>query len=101
MEESSINSTYNTINHWNNFKLKLVFEGVIVGAFSGLVVVLYRYLIELAGHFSKKIYLMQKGNNLFIVLWLVFLIFLGYFIGVLIKIINLRCCHSEYGKVDS
>ena len=85
MEESSINSTYHTINHWNNFKLKLVFEGVIVGAFSGLVVVLYRYLIELAGHFSKKIYLMQKGNNLFIVLWLVFLIFLGYFIGVLIK----------------
>ncbi|HNU79766.1 MAG TPA: H(+)/Cl(-) exchange transporter ClcA [Bacillota bacterium] len=85
MEENNINSTFNTINHWNNFKLKLVFEGVIVGAFSGLAVVLYRYLIELAGHFSRTIYMIQKGNNLFIPLWLVVLIFLGYFTGVLIK----------------
>ena len=85
MGENNINSTFNTINHWNNFKLKLVFEGVIVGAFSGLAVVLYRYLIELAGHFSRTIYMIQKENNLFIPLWLAVLIFLGYFTGVLIK----------------
>lgn len=85
MEKNNINNTYNTITHWNNLKLKLVFDGIIVGAFSGLVVVLYRYLIELAGHFSRKIYLMQKENILFILLWLVILIFLGYFTGVLIK----------------
>jgi len=83
--ENSRNNTYHTINHWNNFKLKLVFEGVIVGALSGLAVALYRYLIELAGHFSRTIYLIQKENNLFIPIWLVILIFLGYFTGVLIK----------------
>ncbi|MDD4503327.1 MAG: chloride channel protein, partial [Clostridiaceae bacterium] len=85
MEKNNINSTYNTITHWNNFKFKLVFEGVAVGAISGLAVVFYRYLIELAGHFLKKVYLLQQENNWLIFLWLAALIFLGYLVGILIK----------------
>jgi H+/Cl- antiporter ClcA len=85
MEKNNINNTYNTITHWNNFKLKLVFEGIVVGVFSGLAVVLYRYLIEFAGHFSKKIYLLQQKNNWLIFLWLAVLIFLGYLVGILLK----------------
>ncbi len=85
MEKSNINNTYNTITHWNNFKLRLVFEGVVVGAFSGLAVVLYRYLIELAGHFSKKVYLLQQNNTWLIFLWLLTLVLLGYLVGMLIK----------------
>lgn len=85
MEKINLNTTINTITHWNNFKLKLVFEGVAVGAFSGLAVVLYRYLIELAGHFSKAIYLLQRNNNWLLLLWLLVLIFLGYLVGILVK----------------
>lgn len=85
MEKSNINNTYNTITHWNNFKLKLVFEGVIVGIFSGLAVVLYRYLIELAGHFSRTIYQFLQNNNWFILPWFIVLVFLGYLVGMLLK----------------
>ncbi|HYE84686.1 MAG TPA: ClC family H(+)/Cl(-) exchange transporter [Clostridia bacterium] len=85
MEKTNLNNTINTITHWSNLKLKLVFEGVAVGVFSGLAVVLYRYLIELAGHFSKQVYLLQQKNNLFILLWLAALIFLGYLVGLLVK----------------
>jgi len=85
MKKSNADNTANTITHWNNFKLKLVFEGVVVGAVSGLTVVFYRYLIELAGHFSKKIYLLQQKDNQLIILWLIVLIFLGYLVGILLK----------------
>ena len=85
MENCSKNNTHNTITHWNNFKFKLVLEGVAVGAISGLFVVLYRYLIELAGHLSKKVYILQQEYNWMILLWLIALIFLGYLVGILIK----------------
>jgi H+/Cl- antiporter ClcA len=73
------------MTHWNNFKFKLVIEGVAVGAFSGLAVVLYRYLIEIAGHFSKKMYLLQQNKSWLIPIWFIVLVFLGYLIGILIK----------------
>lgn len=85
MENKNHNNTVNTITRWNDFKLKLVFEGVIIGAFSGLSVVLYRYLIEVAGHLSKKIYLLLHNNSLLIFLWLAVLVFLGYLVGLLVK----------------
>jgi len=85
MEKSNINNTYNTITHWNNFKFKLVLEGIVVGAISGLLVVLYRYLIGLAEHLSKKIYILQQENNWMILLWLITLILLGYMVGILVK----------------
>ncbi|MGE5629527.1 MAG: H(+)/Cl(-) exchange transporter ClcA [Caulobacteraceae bacterium] len=85
MKNTNINNTYNTINHWNHFRFKLVLEGVVVGAFSGLSVVLYRFLIEEAGHLSKKIYLIQLEKNWLIPIWLVILACLGYFVGTLVK----------------
>lgn len=85
MTVTNRNNTKNTVAHWNDFKLRLVFEGIAVGAFSGLAVVLYRYMIELAGHFSKKIYLMQHENRLLIFLWLAVLVVLGAFVGSLVK----------------
>lgn len=85
MKKYNINNTYNTITHWEKFKFKLVFEGVAVGAFSGLAVVLYRYMIELAGQFSKKAYLLQHDNSRLIPLWFAALIFSGYLVGLLVK----------------
>lgn len=85
MENNNINNTYNTITHWEKFKLKLVFEGVAVGVFSGFAVVLYRYMIEWAGHFLKKVYLLQHENYRLIPLWFAALIFSGYLVGMLVK----------------
>lgn len=85
MEKSNPNDTCNTLSRWHNFKLTLVFEGVAVGAVSGLAVVAYRYLIEFAGHFSRQIYLLQQKNGWLIPIWLIVLIFLGYMTGMLVK----------------
>lgn len=49
MEVKNKQNTYNTLFHWNSFKLKLVFEGMSVGIITGLLIVVYRYILEKAG----------------------------------------------------
>lgn len=42
-------NTYSTLKHWQNFKVRLIVEGIGVGVATGLVVVLYRFLLDLVG----------------------------------------------------
>ena len=49
MEVKNKHNTYNSLFHWHSFRLKLVFEGIGVGIIAGLIVVLYRYLLEKSG----------------------------------------------------
>lgn len=78
-------NTYNTLFYWHNFRLRLVFEGVIVGLLTGLVIVLYRYLIEKAGEITNMIYQAQLRNHFLIPLWLIALVLIGYVIGTIVK----------------
>jgi hypothetical protein len=54
MEGNEHNATYNTLFHWNSFKFKLIIEGIV----TGLVVVLYRYLLEDSLTVVNKIYVL-------------------------------------------
>lgn len=56
MIENDNNITYNTLFHWNNFKFKLIIEGVIVGIFTRFIVVLYRYLLEKSSYIINQVY---------------------------------------------
>ena len=38
--------TYNNLNHWQHFRLRLVGEGILVGLFSGLVVGCFRFMLN-------------------------------------------------------
>jgi H+/Cl- antiporter ClcA len=78
-------NTSNTLNHWHNFRLKVVTDGILVGIFSGLVVVLYRVLLEEVGHAAEKFRQLQKGNIGLIFLWFTILILTSYIVGILIK----------------
>lgn len=79
------NNTYNTLFHWQNFRLKLLFEGILVGLLSGLLVVFYRLLLEEAGMLSTKAYSFISKHQGYIPLWFLFLIIIGIIVGIMVK----------------
>lgn len=85
MESKNKHNTYNTLFHWHSFRLKLVFEGIIIGIATGLLIVLYRYALEKAGVLLKYIYKCISTNSLIIIPWFVALIIIGYIIGLMVK----------------
>ena len=56
MEVENKHNTYNTLFHWHSFRLKLVFEGVGVGIITGLLIALYRYILEMAAFLLIDVY---------------------------------------------
>lgn len=85
MQKANTNNTYTTVTKWHNFKYKLVPQGIAVGIFSGLAVVLYRYMVEVAGHFSTKVYLLLHQNHWLVPVWFAALVVLAWFVGMLVK----------------
>lgn len=79
------NNTKNIIMNWNDFRLKIIIEGIIVGAFAGILVVFYRYLLEKALDFSKYMYVLQLKNYWLIPVWFTALIAGGLTVGILVK----------------
>jgi len=85
MKEHNKHNTYNTLSLWHNFKLKIVSEGIIVGIISGLIVVLYRYVIEEMSHLIKNVYSLQVDKPAFIPVWFLILVLTSYIVGRLVK----------------
>lgn len=85
MNSSSKHNTYNTLNRWQNFRFQLVLEGIIVGALSGLLVVLYRIALNLVEIYSKFIYSYEHRNPWFIPIWFLLLLILAYVVGIMVK----------------
>jgi H+/Cl- antiporter ClcA len=82
---SSKSNTYRLISNWNHLNLSLVFEGILVGFFSGLIVVLYRYVIEQIGCVSNFVFFNLTNNYLRLPLWLLTLTALSLSVYFLIK----------------
>lgn len=85
MEKVNKNDTSNTISHFQNFKLKLMFEGIMVGIISGLLIVFYRITLEKAEELRSKFSMLQLKNPLLIALWFLLLIIGAYIVGTLIN----------------
>ncbi|MCB2293479.1 ClC family H(+)/Cl(-) exchange transporter [Clostridium algoriphilum] len=85
MEVKNKQSTYNTLFHWNSFRLKLVFEGIGVGIITGLLIVSYRYTLERSGVFLTYIYKAISIKPLLLVPWIGVLIIVGYIVGLMVK----------------
>lgn len=85
MNSSDRNNTYNTLSRWHNFRFQLVFEGIIVGALAGLLVVFYRIALNSIEIFSKSIYAYEHRNPWFIPIWFLILTILAYIVGRMIK----------------
>jgi H+/Cl- antiporter ClcA len=81
----SNSNTYKIIAHWNSFRLSLVFEGILVGFFSGLIVVLYRYALEQIGLVTSKIYSVLTHHHYLIPLWFMTLLVIALIVNFIIK----------------
>ena len=46
MREQTDGKVYSSLIHWRNFRLKIFGEGIVIGLLAGVVVVLFRYLLE-------------------------------------------------------
>lgn len=81
----NIHNIYNTISDWHNFKLKLVFEGIIVGILTGLTISLFRFILERLGTLLSLIYKFMALRYVFIPIWILILAVIGGFLGYLVK----------------
>ncbi len=61
-------------------------EGILVGVSAGVLVVLYRYFLEIVFALHGKVRFFVLQDPLFLLLWLSFLGFLGWVVGSLVRI---------------
>ncbi|WP_291633845.1 H(+)/Cl(-) exchange transporter ClcA [Clostridium sp.] len=85
MEMKNKNNTHNTLFRWHSFRLKLVFEAIGVGIITGLLIVLYRYVLEAAGTFVTDVYKSISINPILALPWVGALIIAGYIVGLMVK----------------
>lgn len=78
-------NTYNNLARWHNFKLKLVIEGIAVGLVTGLIVVIYRYLLGKSEILIGILYKTICEKPLYILPWVIFLLIIGYVVGLMVK----------------
>lgn len=78
-------NTSNTIRRAEHFQVILIGEGIVVGGIAGLVIVLYRMILEYAGLWLNMILKFCGQNPLRIAGWFLILILLAVCVGKLVK----------------
>ncbi|WP_160670985.1 ClC family H(+)/Cl(-) exchange transporter [Clostridium sp. C8-1-8] len=85
MTDKNKNNAYNTISHWQDFKIKIMLEGIIVGIFSGLLVVLYRIALEKAESLRNQLIVANSSNIIVDIIWFIILIIGAVIVGKLVE----------------
>ena len=78
-------STYRKIEFKRKESFYLLVRGIEVGIASGLIAVLYRFLLSFAEEKLMSIISFIKGNPVKIAVWFVILAIIGYLITLLVK----------------
>lgn len=91
MEKTPNNDTYSTLSLWNNFRLKVMLEGIIVGIFSGFLIVFYRIVLEKAEALRNLILNLHVDKYKLMPVWFIVLIGAAFIVGLLIKKEPLIC----------
>lgn len=80
------NKTSTVLTHWLDFRFKLFLEGILIGLITGVVIVLYRILLEDAEELRISLYsFVSHGSWLPILLLFAGLALIGYFLGMIVK----------------
>ncbi|GAA0178758.1 ClC family H(+)/Cl(-) exchange transporter [Clostridium sediminicola] len=82
---SNKSDTSTTLLKWHNFRIKIIFQGVLVGVFAGLLIVFYRYLVEKAFHVTTEGYAFLRENTQYIPIGIAILVILGIIVGYLVE----------------
>lgn len=78
-------NTYNSLFHWQSFRIKLVFEGIAVGIIAGFLIVLYRYSLEKAMEILNEVYKTLSLKPQLIPVWIGILALVGFIVGRMVK----------------
>jgi H+/Cl- antiporter ClcA len=82
MSVPRVSKAYYSLTHWHDFRLKLFGEGIVIGFFVGLVVVAFRYLLELAELLRIAAYGYLRAEYwLFTLLWFCGLVGVAYLLN--------------------
>lgn len=85
MNKENKQNTYNTLFRWHSFKIKLVLESIIVGALTGFVVSLLRFLVDKSGEMISQVYKAVQSNYFLIPVWIIVLTLIGLLISFIVK----------------
>lgn len=82
-----INSeTKKTFEQWNRLDIRLIFEGLLIGLISGLIVVAYRYLLSVADEVRENtIHSIKYTYSYGYIVYPIFAILMGIVLGILVK----------------
>jgi len=79
-------NTRTILQHWMDFRLKLVFEGIAIGALSGGIIILYRISLEKADVIRDNIFfLLHKTSKWWIFVLFLSILLISYLLGVIVK----------------
>lgn len=70
--QTECHTVKNTINRYRSFRYALILEGIAVGAISGVIVVLFRYLLTYAEKLLNIVLNYGKDHIWVIPVWFVF-----------------------------
>lgn len=80
-----IGRTTDTINRASKFPVIMIGEGLIVGGFAGLIVLLYRISLNYAGIWMNQVLNWIRGNPVRIFVWFFILVGMAFITGFLVK----------------
>ncbi len=83
--EKRDSETLHILKERSHLSSRLFFEGLLVGAFAGLIAIIYRLLLTNAENLYFAIVSFVKGNAIYIILWLIGLVILGIIISLFLK----------------
>jgi H+/Cl- antiporter ClcA len=72
------NNAHTAYVHWKDFRLKIFFEGIIIGLLAGLLVVAFRYTLEKAEQLREYVYILLHIYGLWsVILWFTILVIIS------------------------
>lgn len=77
--------TFDHLIHWRDFKLKVFFEGILIGLFSGLIIVAFRYSLERAESWRGYFYRLNIGLGYKVIILIPGIILIAYILNVIGK----------------
>lgn len=81
-----LNRIFNTFINWQNFRLKLFVQGIVVGIFASTLVVLFRWILEKSELWLKHLYMLIRSGNLgLLIIWALILLLIAFLLGNIVK----------------
>lgn len=72
--------------HWQDFRLKICFEGILIGIIVGMLIMFFRYSLEFLEAQRLTVYALLAGGGFGLsLIWFVLLAIIGLLVGYLIK----------------